>query len=180
MKTLTLELPDRLDFLKGNKALEIGYPWITMGSILALEEWIKPEFSVLEFGSGGSTIFFAKRCKLVKSYETNLLWYNKVKTIIDDYSNVSICFGNMNNFIESINNDNNLYDIVLIDSDEKLTDRKQLANISLKKINLYGFIIIDNYLRWGMNRFKPKGFRMYTFDDIRWNGKGTRIFQRRE
>lgn len=181
MRTLTLELPDRLDFLRGNKSLEIGYPWITMGAIIALEEMLKPTFSVIEFGSGGSTVFFAKRCKTVLSYETNIEWYNKVRSIISNhYSNVTLKHGDMDVFTNELEVNNNMYDVAIVDTDEKVTDRRTLANMLISKIQLGGYIIIDNYLRWGMNKFKPDGFRMYTFDDIRWNGRGTRIFQRRE
>jgi hypothetical protein len=179
MRTLSLELPERLDFLRGNKSLDMGYPWITMGAIIALEEIIKPMFSVLEFGSGGSTIFFAKRCSSVLSYETNIEWYNKVKSITDiNHSNVVLKYGNMDMFTNDISHDNNKYDVILIDSNEKTTNRKILADMCISKTNRY--IVVDNYLRWGMNRFKPEGFRMYTFDDMRWNGRGTRIFQRIE
>lgn len=179
MRTLSLELPERLDFLRGNTSLEIGYPWITVGAIMALEEIIKPTYSVLEFGSGGSTIFFAKRCCSVLSYETNIEWYNKVKSITDTHHpNVILKYGNMDTFTNDINHDNNKYDVILIDSNEKDTNRKTLADLCVSKANLY--IVVDNYLRWGMNRFKPEGFRMYTFDDMRWNGRGTRIFQRIE
>lgn len=46
-------------------------PWYTWSCVHWLEEWLTKEMTVFEWGSGGSTIFFAHRCKAVVSVEHN-------------------------------------------------------------------------------------------------------------
>ncbi|MGO9544728.1 MAG: hypothetical protein ACLPPF_08030 [Rhodomicrobium sp.] len=53
------------------------HPWLTRQSIPLLSELIRPSDFVLEFGSGRSTRWFAKRACKVKSVEHDEGWYNK-------------------------------------------------------------------------------------------------------
>ena len=53
---------------------------------------------------------------------------------------------------------------------------KFFANLFiLKNIKLNGFLIIDNYMKFGMENFKYPPWEVYTFDEFRYSGKGTRI-----
>src|SRR5207247_3481434 len=47
-------------------------------SDLFLDSWLNPQMSVCEYGSGGSTLFFARRVKSVFSIEDNLRWFELV------------------------------------------------------------------------------------------------------
>lgn len=42
------------------------------------------EYQLIEFGSGNSTHYFAKYCKIVYSYEQNLNWYNSIKNTLPE------------------------------------------------------------------------------------------------
>lgn len=53
-------------------------PWIAFAAIKFLENILHKEMVVYEYGSGGSTIFFAKRVKKVVSTEHDRNWYEKV------------------------------------------------------------------------------------------------------
>src|SRR5687768_3902128 len=55
------------------------FPWITRESIEFLELWLSKNDSGVEFGSGRSTVWFAKRCKQLTSVEDNSEWYQTVK-----------------------------------------------------------------------------------------------------
>lgn len=57
--------------------LEDQIPWMTFGAIAFLERILDKTMTVYEYGSGGSTVFFAKRCKRVISCEHDLNWANK-------------------------------------------------------------------------------------------------------
>ena len=72
------------DPVEGFEHLELGFPWIVVESAEKLNEELKETDIVLEFGSGGSTIFFAERCKLVKSVETSKDWYDTVLQVEPD------------------------------------------------------------------------------------------------
>jgi hypothetical protein len=58
--------------------IKSGLPWLTFTAIDFLDSWVKPEHKVFEYGSGGSTVFFAKRAESVKAVEHNASWGRRV------------------------------------------------------------------------------------------------------
>jgi predicted O-methyltransferase YrrM len=54
--------------------LQVGLPWISLGAIRFLGRALRPEMSVFEYGSGGSTLFFAQRCRSVVAIEDDPYW----------------------------------------------------------------------------------------------------------
>jgi len=70
------------------------YPWLHPGVVAYLESLLCPEWRVLEYGAGGSTLWFAERVAKVVSIEHNLEWRTKVRELapgnvclMDHYSN---------------------------------------------------------------------------------------------
>ena len=53
-------------------------PWITFDAFDWLDKWIGPEMSVLEWGTGGSTMYYTKRVRQVVSVEHNPEWHAAV------------------------------------------------------------------------------------------------------
>ncbi len=51
------------------------YPWLAFGAIDFLEQWLHKEMNVFEYGSGSSTLFFAKRVNSVISIDHNKDWF---------------------------------------------------------------------------------------------------------
>jgi hypothetical protein len=179
MKTIISELPERDDFIHGRNSLEIGYPWLAPGSILMLEMIVKPEFKVLELGLGGSTIFWAKNCNSVKTLETKDYWVADAKPKLDQFKNVEIHLGDRNKLLEIISElPDEYYDIVSADSCPVDTDRLTMANAVASKVKKGGWLVIDNYWEWGMEKFEYSKWNVYTYDDFNWSGKGTRVCQK--
>jgi len=58
-------------------------PWLNFLAIDYLEDILKKDFSVFEFGCGGSTIYFGKRVKEVVSVEHDMKWFDEVKNKIN-------------------------------------------------------------------------------------------------
>lgn len=58
--------------------LQDQLPWMTYAAISWLEEFLRPEMSVFEWGSGGSSAFFAQRAKSVVSVEHDAAWFSSV------------------------------------------------------------------------------------------------------
>jgi predicted O-methyltransferase YrrM len=176
MKTIVTKIPTRKAFLKGEKSLEIGYPWLSFGAIIALEAIVNKNIKVLEFGSGGSTIFWATSCSSVRSFETNPEWLKKVKKRVSKFDNVEIILADEKQTLEAISNEpDSYYDLVLVDSYPGDIRRILVANAVLPKIKKGSYLVIDNYLKFGMENFKyPKG-EIYTFDQLHYSGRGTRI-----
>lgn len=58
--------------------LDLEIPWFSYSAIDFLEGYLQRDMKVCEYGSGGSTLFFASRTKSVFSIEDNATWYNLV------------------------------------------------------------------------------------------------------
>lgn len=57
-------------------------PWLTYRATKWLGSYLKPSMRVFEYGSGGSTLFFAKRVKQVVSVEHNPEWFYLIEKIL--------------------------------------------------------------------------------------------------
>jgi hypothetical protein len=85
-------------FCKWNKSLsskktsiDLKQPWVVLFSIPFLKKMSLKHSIVFEFGSGGSTFFFAERVKQVVTVEHDLKWFDKIaKLIQSEYSNVEL------------------------------------------------------------------------------------------
>jgi hypothetical protein len=58
-------------------------PWITYGTIDWLNRHLTKNMTVFEWGSGGSTMFFAQRVKQVITIEHDPLWYQDVTNVLE-------------------------------------------------------------------------------------------------
>jgi hypothetical protein len=59
-------------------------PWITYGAIHFLESHLRPDMRVFEYGSGGSSLFFARRVREGISIEHDPAWAAEVKQALVD------------------------------------------------------------------------------------------------
>jgi hypothetical protein len=64
---------------QGRNSVSDKMPWLTFSSINFIEKIIEPQMTVFEYGSGGSTLFWASRVKKVISVEHDKEWYEKMK-----------------------------------------------------------------------------------------------------
>jgi hypothetical protein len=180
MRTIIRALPRRTKFLRGKDSLIVGYPWLTYGAIMALEQIEMSNFEVLEFGSGGSTLFFARRCLHVYSHETNSEWAEQVREAVVDRNNVMVECDHLSDIEFEIQRSGLMYDLVLVDHKDDIhrhTDRLPLAMAAVPRLKVGGWLVVDNYNAFGMNRFDYSApmWDVYTFDDVRWKGRGTRL-----
>lgn len=53
-------------------------PWMSYGAIKFLDNHLTPDMVGLEWGSGGSTLWFAKRLRRLLSVEDNPAWHERV------------------------------------------------------------------------------------------------------
>src|SRR4051812_38919909 len=70
----------------GKSPLDLELPWFSYTGINFLTTFLKPHMSLFEYGSGGSTIFFARRVRSVTSTEESLFWVTKVETRLNQLS----------------------------------------------------------------------------------------------
>ena len=63
----------------GASAIGDQKPWVTFPAISYLEDRLKPEHNVFEWGSGGSTLFFTQRVSSLVSIEHEKAWHTAVE-----------------------------------------------------------------------------------------------------
>ena len=63
-------------------ALADEVPWVTYPAIEWLQRFVRPEMSVFEWGSGGSTLFFAARVRSIVSVEHHAEWFDRVSRLL--------------------------------------------------------------------------------------------------
>jgi hypothetical protein len=70
--------------------LDIEQPWIVLFSIPFLKKNVTKKSIVFEYGSGGSTVFFAERADKVISVEHDSSWYEKLSSNIQTKKNIEL------------------------------------------------------------------------------------------
>lgn len=126
-------------------------PWFTRHAIDFLQQWLQPEDTGFEWGSGRSTIWFSKRIKTLTSVEHETTWHGKVQHMLaqNGLSNVqyelhpvdSNSEDNMSSYVRAIAGypDAN-FDFILVDG----VQRHFCALIGLSKLKPGGLMVIDN------------------------------------
>lgn len=109
-------------------------PWLAPQVIAYLESIIQPEWEVIEHGSGGSTLWFAERCKSVVAYEANAGWYQSVKDKAPPNVKMIVYRGAPLNV---------RCDLLLIDG-EPIEHRRAWLTISEIIVRPGGWIVLDN------------------------------------
>ena len=172
MQTIINQIPQ--DYWNGKQTIEIGYPWITPGAMIMLEQIIKPDFKILEIGCGGSTVFYSKFCSTIYSLESSAVWAEHVKTKTSASIKVLENTEKTLAFINLLNN--NYFDLISVDG-ARIISRLAVTKAVIPKVKTW--LLLDNYDANGSENFKaPEKWKCYTFDDMHWQGKGTKILQR--
>lgn len=93
---------------RSTSPIEIGVPWMSYKAIDFLDSEITEKDIIVEYGSGGSTVFFAQHAKKVLAFEDDADWANAVKSKLDEKNltnaevrNVAIDPSSAENFVAS-------------------------------------------------------------------------------
>jgi hypothetical protein len=65
----------------GRWPADVEQPWFSFGAIEFLSRHLRPGHRVFEFGSGGSSFYFARRTASVLSIENNAEWQQRVSAL---------------------------------------------------------------------------------------------------
>jgi predicted O-methyltransferase YrrM len=136
-------------------------PWLTSDSIKIINNLIKPTDTFLEFGSGQSTLWFAKKVKKIISVEHDKKWYEATKHNSKNVENLKLIFApTKNSYLDVAKKlKNNSIDICLVDGMWRL----DCLLLAFKKIKVGGIIILDN-----AETFIPISWKSVSFQD-RWD-----------
>jgi predicted O-methyltransferase YrrM len=147
--------------LLGRKSpLTLGLPWISWGAIEALDCELSPTMSVFEYGTGGSTVFLASRCKDVTSIEEDEAWFESTKEELDRRGLVNVQpvfasadFSTEEAFLASpyfiALPETPTYDLILIDGQDATGRFRPLCfQRAEKAIRPGGLIVVDDAWRY--------------------------------
>lgn len=139
-------------------------PWITYPAIEFIQRRINKRMKVFEFGSGGSTLWWADRVSEIISIEHDRNWYRNID--IGHRPNVTIYHTPLDNSGEysgKILHYHDLFDIVVIDG----RDRVNCMKNCICALKSDGIVILDNSDRSeyeeGIDFLRAQGFKKIEF-----------------
>ncbi|WP_330205476.1 class I SAM-dependent methyltransferase [Cyanobacterium sp. Dongsha4] len=115
-------------------------PWYTYPAIEFLEDKIKPDSIVFEFGGGNSTLWWASKAKQVISIESDRGWYDQIKQQMPDnvQLNLEVDETKYADFINQY--PDQYFDVIIVDG----INRNSCLENSLNKLKNDGLLIFDN------------------------------------
>jgi predicted O-methyltransferase YrrM len=131
------------------------HPWITSEANRLLASMIRPTDIGAEYGSGRSTLWFARHCKHLTSVEHDQEWHRKVSAAIQDQGLTNVDYfhhprdqpqesGDMSGYARvALSFDDVSIDFVLVDG----LYRDHVTRLMMPKIKPGGLLIIDN-INW--------------------------------
>jgi hypothetical protein len=162
------------NILNGKTPLDLELPWFSYAAIDFLNGYLRPEMSVCEYGSGGSTIFFARRVKSVFSIEDNPRWFELVSRRLDEKAlhnvQLKLCafdFKQPADFEESAYlhaMPEGPFDVIVVDgSEEWIPVRPTCFQKAESRIKTGGIIVVDDSWRYPILRKKhqAKDYRIF-------------------
>ncbi|MFI3290756.1 MAG: hypothetical protein R3Y46_02630 [Opitutales bacterium] len=160
-----------------NKSVEVGrsvdaqgepIPWYTYPAIEYLSALDFKDCSVFEFGSGSSSIWWAKRAKEVYSVESSKEYYDRLIENKQD-NNTVFLIDNNDDYSECIVKQNKIFDIIVIDGKRRL----ECIEKALPFLSPKGMLIFDNSDRaLVFNHYKRALQRLNQEDFIQVDFKG--------
>ena len=136
---------DLLRWLKSmvmrRKPLSYAMPWLTFDAIRAIEERLRTGQRVFEFGSGHSTVYWARKGVELFSVEDDAAWFGMIGTKLKGVADVHLFFEQgMQDYVGRIGKCDGLFDIVLVDG----SFRKDCMLAGMPKLKSGGLLVVDN------------------------------------
>ncbi|MDM5272404.1 hypothetical protein PGH07_09455 [Sulfurovum sp. zt1-1] len=139
-------------------------PWVTYSFIDFITDRLNSTMNIFEYGSGNSTLWYAKKVNDVTSVEHDKLWYEKIKKLMP--KNVSMNYQSLkydDEYCRFANTIDRKFDIVIVDG----RDRVNCIKNSLFSLKESGVIVLDDserpYYQEGINHLLSNGFKKIDF-----------------
>jgi len=139
-------------------------PWVTYSFIDFIFDRLNKSMDVFEYGSGNSTLWYAKRVNSVTSIEHDKKWFEKIRKNIpknvDLYYKKLVYGGEYSKFPKNLGRK---FDIIVVDG----RDRVNCINNSLDSLKNGGVIVLDDSERDsykdGIKFLTERGFKKIDF-----------------
>lgn len=157
--------------------MDLCIPWWSFAAIDFISAQCQPEFEIFEYGSGGSTLLFAQRCKKVTAVEDHAGWQRAVEGAL-----ASRCLSNAelllrpcdfhdpvtfqsSSYLRALQGDS--YDIIVLDGQDRTGDIRPIcfehAESHIKK---GGMIVVDDSWRYQQLKQKASAKSVRTFESV--------------
>lgn len=142
-------------------------PWYTFSSINFLEQRVRPEFIVFEYGCGQSTFWWTRRVAKVVAVEHERTWYKEMKDRLPGNADLHLAeLDGTGSYSNAPAAHPQKFDVVVIDG----RDRVRCAEIAVDCLNPDGVIIWDNSNRPryapGLRFLEDRGFKRIDFAGV--------------
>lgn len=151
-------------------------PIVATSCVSFLDGWLRDSDSVLEYGSGASTDYFAGRCSRVISVENDPVWFDRVGSWIGQKPNVErhlfdgapepdatggAVESQYVDFLDTLSDES--FDLVLDDG----WARRKVCERSLRLVKPCGLLIFDDHPADQVREFVPalSAWRAITWND---------------
>ena len=147
------------NLLHHRSPLDLELPWFSYAAIDFMEDYLDPSLAVFEYGSGGSTLFFARRAASVVSVEDNPEWFTRVQERLAEQqlTNVSLSLAPFN-FKDPLGFEHSEYlhalaggrfDVIVVDGSEEWTQVRPLCfRYAGQFVRPGGIIVLDDSWRY--------------------------------
>ena len=121
-------------------------PWLSYRAQRHIAHLLRPDWTVLEFGSGMSTAWFARRCRTVYSFEHNPAWHARITSYLAERNLSNVCYF--------------------------LRDQSRYSDLSLFPEAFFDFVLVDGIcradcVRNAVGKLKPGGWIYLDNTDMR-------------
>jgi len=142
-------------------------PWVTYSFIDFIKGRLNKQQTVFEFGSGNSTLFYAKYAGVVVSVEHDKEWYEKISKTKPENSEMIFCeLQTDGDYCRMPLKLEEKFDIVIVDGRDRVNCCKQ----SLNALSAKGVIVLDDSERKsyseGIEYLLGQGFKQLSFSGI--------------
>jgi hypothetical protein len=165
------------NLVNGRTPLDLELPWFSYAAIDFLDDFFQPDMTVCEYGSGGSTLFFARRVKSVLSIEDNAKWYELVTRRLEQNGvrNVAmvLCPFDFKNpagfersaYLRALPEDK--FDVIVVDGSEEWTQVRPVCFARAEqRIKTGGIIVVDDSWRYPKLRLTHHARVCKTFQSV--------------
>ena len=116
-------------------------PWVTYGFIDFISDRLNKNMDIFEYGSGNSTLWYAKKVNTVVSVEHDKKWFEAIKKNMPNNANINyeelVYNGNYSKFSSNLNKK---FDVIIVDG----RDRVNCVKNAIKNLKESGVIVLDD------------------------------------
>jgi len=142
-------------------------PWVTYSFIDFIKPRLTKDLSIFEYGSGNSTLFYAKNTRRVVSVEHDEAWFREIVNKKADNAEMIFCkLDKGGAYSQKAASLDEKFDIIIVDG----RDRVNCCKHSINGLTESGVIVLDDSERENYNDarafLKKQGFKELSFSGI--------------